>query len=125
MSRIPRRDVRVSPIRPGHAIIRHRSGLELGEVLLWDDGVWVAYAGPVDPKGCDEKTGDAGTRAEAVDLILNADAHSPNELELRSGTTMGLRLRDATEEESRREMPAAWAWWDKVRPLCTEDDDAL
>ena len=88
----------------------------LGEVLRWPDGVWVAYAGPISPNGLDEKSGEGGTRAEAVDVILAADAHTPGGLELRSGTTLAV-LRGCTEEESRAVQPEAWAWWDKVRPL--------
>lgn len=119
--RIPRAHVHVCPIRPGFSVVRYKNGTVIGEVLQWPDGVWAAYAGPIEAKNLSHpKSGEGRTRAEAVDVLLGADAHAPACLELRSGST-GNVVRDAADAESRAEQPDAWAWWDMVRPMFEED----
>lgn len=113
---IPRSAVRVGrhPQGAGWARVVHRAtGIQLGEVVLWPDGAWIAYtAAPNTGGAC--LAGDGATREDAVELVLYENAHMPGGYDLVSGRKV---LRPATEAEARTIDPAGWAWWDRVRPL--------
>jgi len=113
---IPRAAVRYGRHpRGGWNVIHRSTGIVLGCVVLWPDGIWIVYLPHVD-----ENCGEGGTREDAAALLLHQSIHEPPGFEKRSGRTGGY-LRKATEAEARRLDPAAWEHWDRVAPLFTED----